>query len=241
MNGMIFEYQNQSNICRCLDKAATISDSERKNDELCLNGWRICTVTQVEEVKILLRMVPIWATAIIYALAYAQAHTMFVEQGKTMNTNIGGLFNIPAASLYMFNSVTCMLWDWDWPVFGFLLLFSNLGICFLMWVFLFFCFLMFCMQGVPLRPVRDRPLEQFNRLYEDGVLYVYKYGHCSVGFQSKSYRHQSKMMAEQLIDKNKSFKTCFKHLCIGHHNFPFVSFSVSIVVSLLPFFYLQDF
>jgi len=33
-----------------------------------------------------------------------------VEQGKTMNTSIGGHFNIPAASLYMFNSVTCMLW-----------------------------------------------------------------------------------------------------------------------------------
>lgn len=101
---------NYTDEFKCLDKAATISDSESNNDELCLNGWRLCTVTQVEEVKILLRMVPIWATAIIYTSAYAQAHTMFVEQGKTMNTNIGGLFNIPAASLFMFNSVTCMLW-----------------------------------------------------------------------------------------------------------------------------------
>jgi peptide/histidine transporter 3/4 len=93
----------------CLDRAATISDDETKSGELC-NGWRICTVTQVEEVKILLRMVPIWATAIIYTSAYAQAHTMFVEQGKTMNNSIGPHFKIPAASLYMFNSVTCMLW-----------------------------------------------------------------------------------------------------------------------------------
>ena len=35
---------------------------------------------------------------------------MFVEQGKTMDSCIGSHFNIPAASLYMFNSVTCMLW-----------------------------------------------------------------------------------------------------------------------------------
>lgn len=101
---------NYTDEFKCLDKAATISDIESKSGELCLNGWRLCTVTQVEEVKILLRMVPIWATAIIYTSAYAQAHTMFVEQGKTMNTSIGGHFNIPAASLYMFNSVTCMLW-----------------------------------------------------------------------------------------------------------------------------------
>lgn len=101
---------NYTDEFKCLDKAATISDIESKSGELCLNGWRLCTVTQVEEVKILLRMVPIWATAIIYTSAYAQAHTMFVEQGKTMNTSIGGHFKIPAASLYMFNSVTCMLW-----------------------------------------------------------------------------------------------------------------------------------
>ena len=37
-------------MCRCLDKAATISDDETKSGEFC-NGWRICTVTQVEEVK----------------------------------------------------------------------------------------------------------------------------------------------------------------------------------------------
>lgn len=102
---------NYTDEFKCLDKAATIGDDETRSGtgEFC-NGWRICTVTQVEEVKILIRMVPIWATAIIYTSAYAQAHTMFVEQGKTMDTRISSHFNIPAASLYMFNSVTCMVW-----------------------------------------------------------------------------------------------------------------------------------
>lgn len=55
-------------------------------------------------------------------------------------------------------------------------MFSNLGICFLMWVFLFFVFSCFACRGVPLHPVRDRPLEQFRRLCEDGGQYVYRDG-----------------------------------------------------------------
>lgn len=61
--------------------------------------WRLCTVTQVEELKILLRLFPIWVASIVYSIAYAQMYTTFVEQGKAMNTKIG-CFSIPPASLF---------------------------------------------------------------------------------------------------------------------------------------------
>lgn len=44
----------------------------------------LCTVTQVEELKILLRMFPIWASGIVFAAVYAQVSTMFLEQGMTL-------------------------------------------------------------------------------------------------------------------------------------------------------------
>ncbi|KAK4264092.1 hypothetical protein QN277_029427 [Acacia crassicarpa] len=85
----------------CLDKAAVVSDVERKKGNYS-NPWRLCTVTQVEELKILIRMFPIWATGIVFSAVYAQMSTMFVEQGTMMDTSINS-FTIPAASLSTFD------------------------------------------------------------------------------------------------------------------------------------------
>eukprot|EP01018_Ginkgo_biloba_P028579 Gb_41132 [translate_table: standard] len=71
---------------KCLDKAATITDEDKKGG--FSNPWRICTLTQVEELKILVRMFPIWATGIVFSAVYAQLSTMFVEQGMTLDTSI---------------------------------------------------------------------------------------------------------------------------------------------------------
>ncbi|XP_031121612.1 protein NRT1/ PTR FAMILY 8.3-like [Ipomoea triloba] len=93
---------------RCLDKAAVISDAELKTGDYS-NAWRLCTVTQVEELKILIRMFPIWATGIVFSAVYAQMSTMFVEQGTMMDTSIGS-FNIPAASLSSFDVISVIVW-----------------------------------------------------------------------------------------------------------------------------------
>ena len=76
---------------RCLDKAAIVTE-----EDLGQNGnrpWRLCTVTQVEELKTLLRLIPIWLTSAVYFVASTQAQTTFVQQGTQTNSKI------PAASL----------------------------------------------------------------------------------------------------------------------------------------------
>ncbi|PON54123.1 Proton-dependent oligopeptide transporter [Trema orientale] len=80
-----------------LDKAAVVSDAEISDGDV-FNPWRLCTVNQVEELKTLIRMFPIWATGIVFAAVYAQMSTTFLEQGMMMNTTIGFL-TIPPASL----------------------------------------------------------------------------------------------------------------------------------------------
>lgn len=84
------------------------SDSEKESEEVA-NPWRLCTVTQVEELKILIRMFPIWATGIIFSAVYAQMSSLFVEQGKMMDRTIGS-FTIPAASLSTFNIIGVIIW-----------------------------------------------------------------------------------------------------------------------------------
>ncbi|KAJ7549964.1 hypothetical protein O6H91_07G076300 [Diphasiastrum complanatum] len=68
---------------RFLDKAATITNNEERNP------WQLCTVTQVEEVKCLIRLMPIWATGIFFSTTYNQILTLFVEQGSAMDTHMG--------------------------------------------------------------------------------------------------------------------------------------------------------
>ncbi|CAI0418445.1 unnamed protein product [Linum tenue] len=93
---------------KCLDKACVVSDVELKSSDFS-NSWRLCTVTQVEELKILIRMFPIWATVIVFSAVYAQMSTMFVEQGMLMDATIGS-FKIPPASLSTFDVISVILW-----------------------------------------------------------------------------------------------------------------------------------
>ncbi|GLJ41763.1 hypothetical protein SUGI_0864250 [Cryptomeria japonica] len=101
----------------CLDKAATETENEK-----CkvgnINPWRLCTVTQVEELKSIIRFLPILASAIIFTTAYSQMCTLFVEQGNTMDVRIGSHFKIPPASLTIFDILSVIFWV---PVYDFLI------------------------------------------------------------------------------------------------------------------------
>eukprot|EP00250_Pteridium_aquilinum_P007446 c17158_g1_i1 orf=101-1948(+) len=109
----------------CLDKAATVWQPESANEQdlvaFCtvpanpdlkngvVNPWRLCTVTQVEEVKLIVRIIPIWLTTIVYGMVVSQAGTFFVEQAATMDRKVGSLFTIPSASLLTFSSIAILL------------------------------------------------------------------------------------------------------------------------------------
>ncbi|MCO5569354.1 hypothetical protein L7F22_023066 [Adiantum nelumboides] len=88
-----------------LDKAATKVDGEKGDS----SAWKLCTVTQVEEVKTLIRLLPIWATSIVFSTAYSQMPTLFVEQGQGMDRMIGHL-KIGAASLSLFDTLSVIIW-----------------------------------------------------------------------------------------------------------------------------------
>lgn len=71
------------------------------NGSFRVNPWKLCSVTRVEEVKKMIRLLPIWATTIIFWTTYAQMITFSVEQATTMERTIGH-FQIPAGSLTVF-------------------------------------------------------------------------------------------------------------------------------------------
>ncbi|KAK9699215.1 hypothetical protein RND81_08G160500 [Saponaria officinalis] len=93
---------------RCLDKAAVPIPSDDIKGEI--NPWRLCSVTQVEELKAILRLLPIWATGIVFSAVYSQMSTMFILQGNTMDQHIGPKFKIPSASLSIFDTLSVLFW-----------------------------------------------------------------------------------------------------------------------------------
>lgn len=56
-------------------------------------------MTKVEEMKLVLNMVPIWITTLPFGICVAQAATFFVKQGVTLDRKIGN-FEIPPATIY---------------------------------------------------------------------------------------------------------------------------------------------
>ncbi|RWW45705.1 hypothetical protein BHE74_00048431 [Ensete ventricosum] len=89
-----------------LDKAAIVTQEDRN----AVSPWKLCTVTQVEELKSVVRLLPIWATGIVFSTVYGQMGTMFVLQGNTLDPYMGPHFKIPAASLSIFDTISVIVW-----------------------------------------------------------------------------------------------------------------------------------
>lgn len=88
-----------------LDKAATVTERDRFEP---VNPWRLCTVTQVEEAKCVLKMLPVWLCTIIYSVIFTQMASLFVEQGSVMNSTFRN-FHFPAASMSAFDICSVLL------------------------------------------------------------------------------------------------------------------------------------
>ncbi len=83
-----------------VDEVAAVAAGH--NQHVPKSRWRTCTVTQVEETKAMVKLMPIWAGTIIMNVVLAQLQTYTIEQGSTMDRKIGKHFKFPAASIPFF-------------------------------------------------------------------------------------------------------------------------------------------
>uniref|UniRef100_A0A0E0PZI8 Major facilitator superfamily (MFS) profile domain-containing protein n=1 Tax=Oryza rufipogon TaxID=4529 RepID=A0A0E0PZI8_ORYRU len=103
------EYCKPGDICGVADGAAEVA-TEPSQELVFLNravqrqprcGALSCTVREVEDVKIVLMVLPIFFSTIMLNSCLAQLSTFSVEQAATMDTRVGGL-KVPPASLPVF-------------------------------------------------------------------------------------------------------------------------------------------
>ncbi|XP_050385025.1 protein NRT1/ PTR FAMILY 5.6-like [Argentina anserina] len=94
---------------RFLDKAAILEENEYPSGGQKHSPWRLATLTRVEELKLILNMIPIWFTSLPNTVCLAQAPTFFVKQAATMNRNVTNNFKIPPASIYSLGAISMLI------------------------------------------------------------------------------------------------------------------------------------
>ncbi|CAH2064964.1 unnamed protein product [Thlaspi arvense] len=89
---------------RFLDKAAIMTPEDKLNsDGSAFDPWTLCTLQKVEEVKCIVRVIPIWFACAIYYLAVSIQMTYPVFQAQQSDRRLGsGGFKIPAATYVVF-------------------------------------------------------------------------------------------------------------------------------------------
>ncbi|KAK4485695.1 hypothetical protein RD792_008339 [Penstemon davidsonii] len=99
---------------RFLNKAAILTPEDEINSNgSAANPWNLRSIQQVEEVKCVVRVIPIWIAGIVYFIVLAQMQTYLVFQAIQTDRRIGGAlkgFKIPAATYSVFSMMSLTLW-----------------------------------------------------------------------------------------------------------------------------------
>lgn len=100
-------------VCRFLSKAAIIKTEDEFNPEdgSAKDPWKLCSIQQVEEVKCLIKVIPIWISGIMYYVSVVQQQNYVVFQALQSDRRLGiGQFKIPAASYIVFSMLALTIW-----------------------------------------------------------------------------------------------------------------------------------
>ncbi|CAK7353258.1 unnamed protein product [Dovyalis caffra] len=100
-----------SETLRFLNKACVIKNPEEDlmPDGRASDPWSLCTVDEVEELKALIKVIPIWSTGILMSVNVCQ-NSFLILQASTMDRHITSKFEIPAGSFYAFLLLSSTIW-----------------------------------------------------------------------------------------------------------------------------------
>ncbi|KAL9227356.1 hypothetical protein vseg_003052 [Gypsophila vaccaria] len=102
---------SRSNRLKFFDKAAIIRDpSEVNSDGVPVNNWRLCSVQQVEQLKCLIGILPVWFAGILCFVAMDQQNTFGILQAMQMNRKVGKSFVIPPGWIGLMSMVALSIW-----------------------------------------------------------------------------------------------------------------------------------
>ncbi|CAL4908210.1 unnamed protein product [Urochloa decumbens] len=90
------------------DKAAIVTDGDMLPSGEP-NPWRLSTVHRVEELKSIIRILPICAAGIILVTSSSHNHSFAIQQARTLDRDLTPRFKIPPASMLIFTNLAMLL------------------------------------------------------------------------------------------------------------------------------------
>ncbi|KAK8488792.1 hypothetical protein V6N12_018805 [Hibiscus sabdariffa] len=84
---------------RFLNRAAMKTEGDIASDGSIARPWKLCSIQQVEDLKTLIRLLPIWSTGIFLTTPLAIQSSITVIQALSMDRHLGSRFKIPAGSI----------------------------------------------------------------------------------------------------------------------------------------------
>ncbi|GMY10679.1 protein NRT1/ PTR FAMILY 2.6-like [Fagus crenata] len=91
---------------RFLNRAAFKTEGDIGSDGLIAKPWRICTIQQVEDLKSLIRIFPLWLSSIFLSIPIEVQASLTVLQALNMDCHLGPHFQIPAGSIQVINLIS---------------------------------------------------------------------------------------------------------------------------------------
>ncbi|KAL2515958.1 Protein NRT1/PTR FAMILY 2.8 [Forsythia ovata] len=96
---------------KCFDKAAVITDpSELDAQGMPTNTWKLSSMQQVELLKCLVGIVPVWLSGIGCFVVMDQQNTFGILQAIQMNKSVGNHFTIPPAWMGISSMIALSIW-----------------------------------------------------------------------------------------------------------------------------------
>ncbi|XP_031486250.1 protein NRT1/ PTR FAMILY 2.6-like [Nymphaea colorata] len=86
-----------------LNKAALVEEGDTHSGGSIAKPWRLCTTQQVEDLKTLIKILPIWSSNIFLGLPIGVQGSLAILEALTMDRRLGSHFSIPASSFLVFS------------------------------------------------------------------------------------------------------------------------------------------
>ncbi|MBA0706838.1 hypothetical protein Golax_018924 [Gossypium laxum] len=105
------DFHPRTKQLRCLEKAAVIANqNELDEDGKPKNGWRLCSIQQVENLKLLLGMMPVCLAGIGCFMTMDQQTTIGILQAIQSNNVLRSGFNIPPGWMGLSPMIALSIW-----------------------------------------------------------------------------------------------------------------------------------
>ncbi|KAK4489234.1 hypothetical protein RD792_005030 [Penstemon davidsonii] len=94
-----------TNSLRFLNRAAKIAEGDILPNGSIAKPWKLCSVQQVEDLKSLIKILPLWSSSILLGTPIGIQGSLSVLQALAMDRHLTRGFQIPAGSILVFNLI----------------------------------------------------------------------------------------------------------------------------------------